>query len=79
MSLHCFLRASGMPSALSKSMKSFKIRTFFNEKWQLFHGLAGSIDIKIYASIHFMSICLLAHFMKNFTEIPQSRFFCIDI
>jgi len=38
-------------------MKSFKIRAFFFEKWLLFHDLAVPIDIKMYAGIHFMSIC----------------------
>jgi hypothetical protein len=37
-------------------LQSFKIRSFFCEKWLLFHDLAGFIDIKMYASIHFMSI-----------------------
>ena len=46
----CFaLRASTI-------LKTFIIRSFFCEKWLLFHDLAGFIDIKMYASIHFMSI-----------------------
>ena len=49
--IHGLLRIS-----CSRNPKTPQIRSFFYEKWLLFHDLAGFIDIKMYASIHFMSI-----------------------
>ena len=37
-------------------LKTFEIRSFFKEKRLLSHVLAGPIVIKMYASIHFMTI-----------------------
>ena len=54
-----------MPLALSKSMKSFKIRSFFYEKWLLFHNLTGAIDIKSDTSVHLSLDAFILYIILN--------------